>query len=215
MPRELSDAEIPGIVGAFQRAAERAQRAGFDGVEIHAANGYLLDQFLRDGSNRRSGPYGGSIANRARLLLEVLAAVRQSCPLVGLRLSPLNSFNAMEDRDPLALACWLAEHLNDQGLAYLHVMRADMAGLQSGDLLGPMRERFRGVLVANMGYEPTEAEAAVAAGTVDAVAFGHAFIANPDLPERIARGAALTSPDPGSFYTPGPEGYTDYPTLAG
>jgi N-ethylmaleimide reductase len=213
VPRELSDAEIPAIVAAFQQAADRAVRAGFDGVEIHGANGYLLDQFLRDGSNRRSAPYGGSIANRARLLLEVLAAVRRSCPVVGLRLSPLNSFNAMVDSDPLGLACWLAEHLNDQGLAYLHVMRADMAGLQTGDLLTPMRERFGGVLVANMGYDPSEAEAVVAAGAVDAVAFGRAFIANPDLPERIARGATLASPDPGSFYTPGSEGYTDYPAL--
>jgi N-ethylmaleimide reductase len=213
VPRELSDAEIPAIVAAFQQAADRAVRAGFDGVEIHGANGYLLDQFLRDGSNRRSAPYGGSIANRARLLLEVLAAVRRSCPVVGLRLSPLNSFNAMVDSDPLGLACWLAEHLNDQGLAYLHVMRADMAGLQTGDLLTPMRERFGGVLVANMGYDPSEAEAVVATGAVDAVAFGRAFIANPDLPERIARGATLASPDPGSFYTPGSEGYTDYPAL--
>jgi N-ethylmaleimide reductase len=213
VPRELSDAEIPAIVAAFQQAADRAVRAGFDGVEIHGANGYLLDQFLRDGSNRRSAPYGGSIANRARLLLEVLAAVRRSCPVVGLRLSPLNSFNAMVDSDPLGLACWLAEHLNDQGLAYLHVMRADMAGLQTGDLLTPMRERFGGVLVANMGYDPSEAEAVVAAGAVDAVAFGRAFIANPDLPERIARGATLASPDPGSFYTPGSEGYTDYQAL--
>ena len=213
MPRELSDAEIPGIVAAFQQAAERALRAGFDGVEIHAANGYLLDQFLRDGSNRRYPPYGGSIAQRARLLLEVLSAVRQCCPLLGLRLSPLNSFNAMVDSDPIGLACWLAEHLNDQGLAYLHVMRADMAGVQTGELLVPMRQRFRGVLVANMGYDAAEAQAAVAAGAVDAVAFGHAFIANPDLPERIALGAVLNSPDPDSFYTAGSEGYTDYPTL--
>ncbi|MFN7901154.1 MAG: alkene reductase [Synechococcaceae cyanobacterium] len=213
VPRELSDAEIPGIVAAFRQAAERAVRAGFDGVEIHGANGYLLDQFLRDGSNQRQPPYGGSMANRARLLLEVLAAVRQCCPLVGLRLSPLNSFNAMVDSDPVGLASWLAEQLNDQGLAYLHVMRADMAGLQTGDLLGPMRERFRGVLVANMGYDAAEAEAAVAAGAVDAVAFGHAFLANPDLPLRIAQGSPLNSPDPSTFYTPGAEGYTDYPTL--
>jgi N-ethylmaleimide reductase len=215
VPRELSDAEIPGLVAAFERAAQRAVQAGFDGVEVHGANGYLLDQFLRDGSNRRSGPYGGSIANRARLLLEVLAAVRRSCPVVGLRLSPLNSFNAMVDSDPLGLACWLAEHLNDQGLAYLHVMRADMAGVQTGELLGPIRQRFGGVLVANMGYDATEAAAAVAAGAVDAVAFGRAFIANPDLPERIARGASLASPNPDSFYTPGSEGYSDYPPLQG
>ena len=213
VPRELRDDEVPAVVEGFRLAARNAMAAGFDGVEIHGANGYLLDQFLRDGSNRRSGPYGGSIANRARLLLEVLAAVRRCCPVVGLRLSPLNSFNAMIDSDPQGLACWLAEHLNDQGLAYLHVMRADMAGLQTGDLLEPMRERFGGVLVANMGYDASEAEAAVAAGAVDAVAFGRAFIANPDLPERIARGAALADPDPASFYTPGSKGYTDYAAL--
>jgi len=214
-PRALEASELPGIIADYAHATQSALTAGFDGVEVHAANGYLLDQFLRDGSNRRSGPYGGSIANRARLLLEVLAAVRRSCPVVGLRLSPLNSFNAMVDSDPLGLACWLAEHLNDQGLAYLHVMRADMAGVQTGELLGPIRQRFGGVLVANMGYDAPEAAAAVAAGAVDAVAFGRAFIANPDLPERIARGASLASPNPDCFYTPGSEGYSDYPPLQG
>lgn len=213
VPRELADGELPGIVEGFRLAARNAMAAGFDGVEVHGANGYLLDQFLRDGSNRRSGPYGGPIANRARLLLEVIEAVRREADLVGLRLSPLNSFNAMVDSDPVGLSCWLAEHLNDSGLTYLHLMRGDFAQQQHGDVLTPVRERFKGVLIANMGYSEEEANAAIGAGAIDAVAFGSAFLANPDLPERLRRGAPLNAPDPTTFYSPGPAGYTDYPFL--
>ena len=151
-------------------------------MEVHGANGYLLDQFLRDGSNRRRGPYGGPIGNRARLLLEVLEAVQGDSPLVGLRISPLNGYNAMLDSDPIGLSSWLAERLNGTGLDYLHVMRSDFLGQQTGDVLTPIRDRFSGVLVGNMGYTPEEANAAIAAGHLDAVAFGHAFLANPDLP---------------------------------
>ena len=214
LPRALDDGELPAIVADFQRAARNAMAAGFDGVEIHGANGYLLDQFLRDGSNQRQGAYGGSREHRARLLFEVLEAVGQEAPVVGLRLSPLNSFNAMVDSDPIGLATWLAGELNDRGLAYLHVMRADFLGQQQGDVLTPMRQAFKGVLVANTGYSGDEAQQAIAAGAVDAVAFGTAFLANPDLPERIRRGADLNAPDPSSFYSPGPGGYTDYPSLA-
>jgi N-ethylmaleimide reductase len=213
VPRELDDAELPGIVAGFRQAARNAIAAGFDGVEVHAANGYLLDEFLRDGSNRRTGPYGGPPRNRARLLLEVLEAVRQEAELVGLRISPLNSYNAMVDSDPVGLTRWLAERLNGCGLQYLHVMRGDFLGQQHGDVLTPVRERFNGILIANMGYDGSEATAAIAAGAVDAVAFGTAFLANPDLPERLRRGAPLNSPDPATFYTPGPAGYTDYPAL--
>jgi len=215
VPRALDDSEIAPIVVAFGAAARAAVQAGFDGVEIHGANGYLIDQFLRDGSNKRQGPYGGSIENRARLLLEILMTVRAECPLVGLRLSPLNSFNSMLDSNPLALASWLADNLNGRGLAYLHLMRADMAGIQQADVLTPFRERFQGVLVANMGYTPAEANEAIAAGLVDAVAFGRAFIANPDLPQRIAIGATLNEDNPDTYYSPGEVGYTDYPALAG
>jgi len=183
-------------------------------VEVHGANGYLLDAFLRDGSNHRSGPYGGPIAHRARLLLEVLEAVAGETPLMGLRLSPLNSFNAMADSDPIGLITWLARRLNDLPLAYLHLMRGDFLGRQQGDVLSPAREHYRGVLVSNMGYDANEAEVAIAAGAVDAVAFGTAFLANPDLPERIRRGAPLNAADPATFYSPGPAGYTDYPRLA-
>jgi N-ethylmaleimide reductase len=214
LPRELADGELPAIVEGFRLAARHAIAAGFDGVEVHGANGYLLDSFLRDGSNHRSAPYGGSIAARARLLLEVLGAVRAETPLMGLRLSPLNSYNDMEDSNPVGLVRWLAEQLDAAGVDYLHLMRADFLGRQQADVLTPAREGYRGVLIANMGYDATEAAAAIKAGAVDAVAFGTAFLANPDLPERLRRGAPLLSPDPATFYTPGPAGYTDYPSLA-
>lgn len=216
VPRELADAEIPGIVEGFRQAAENARLAGFDGVEIHGANGYLLDQFLRDGSNRRTGPYGGPREHRARLLFEVIEAVGGvwGNDRVGLRLSPLNSYNSMIDSDPVGLVAWLAERLNAYQLAYLHVMRADFYQQQSGDVLTPVRERYRGVLVGNMGYTPEEAAQAVADGKLDAVAFGVPFLANPDLPARILAGAALNAADPATFYTQGAQGYNDYPSLA-
>jgi N-ethylmaleimide reductase len=214
VPRALDDGELPGIVEGFRLAARHAMAAGFDGVEVHGANGYLLDEFLRDGSNHRQGPYGGSLEHRGRLLLEVLEAVGRETPLMGLRLSPLNGFNSMVDSDPVGLITWLAQRLNDVPLAYLHVMRGDFLGQQQGDVLTPAREHFRGVLVANMGYGAEEATAAIEAGAVDAVAFGTGFLANPDLPERFRRGAPLQAPDPATFYSAGPEGYTDYPFLA-
>lgn len=213
VPRQLADGELLAIVEGFRRASANAMAAGFDGVEVHGANGYLLDEFLRDGSNRRRGPYGGALENRARLLLDVVAAVRQEANLVGLRISPLNGYNAMVDSDPIGLVSWLAERLNGAGLAYLHVMRADFAGQQQGDVLTPIRRHYKGVLVANMGYTAEEAKAAIGSGAVDAVAFGTAFLANPDLPLRFRRDAPLNDPDPATFYTPGPAGYTDYPAL--
>ena len=212
-PRELLDQELPAIVEGFRMAARHAMAAGFDGVEVHGANGYLLDSFLRDGSNQRQGPYGGSRENRARLLMEVLEAVSQETSLMGLRLSPLNSYNAMRDSDPIGLYSWLAEQLNQVPLAYLHLMRADLLGQQFGDVLTPTRERFKGVLVANLGYEADDANAAIHSGAVDAVAFGRAFLANPDLPQRLRRGASLNEADPNTFYTDGPVGYIDYATL--
>ena len=216
VPRVLRDDELPGIVEGFKQAAINAKAAGFDGVEVHGANGYLLDEFLRDGSNKRSGPYGGPLENRARLLLEVIEAVIgvYGSDRVGVRISPLNSYNSMLDSDPVGLTAWLAARLNDYGLAYLHVMRADFLGQQSGDVMTPARANFNGVLIGNMGYSVAEAEEAIAAGKLDAVAFGTAFLANPDLPERIRAGAALNAPDPTTFYTPGPVGYTDYPAMA-
>jgi N-ethylmaleimide reductase len=215
VPRELADAEIPAIIAGFKAAAVNAKAAGFDGVEIHAANGYLLDEFLRDGANKRGGEYGGSIEHRARLLLEVLAetiAVWGS-DRVGLRISPLNSFNSMIDSDPIALVTWLATKLNDYNLAFLDVMRADFMGIQQGDIMAPIRSIYKGAIVGNMGYTAAEAEAAIADGKLDAVAFGVPFLANPDLPDRFAKNAALNAPDQTTFYSAGAKGYTDYPSL--
>jgi N-ethylmaleimide reductase len=215
MPRVLEDAEIPTIVEGFRLAALNAKEAGFDGVEVHGANGYLIDEFLRDSANQRSGPYGGSRENRARLLFEILTAVSSvwGSDRVGLRLSPLNSFNSMRDSDPIGLYTWLAEQLNDFGLAYLHIMRADLYKIQHGDVLTPIRKAYRGVLVSNMFYTPQEAKQAVAEDHIDAVAFGTSYLANPDLPERLKAGAPLNQPDPDTFYSPGAKGYNDYPTM--
>lgn len=215
VPRVLEDTEIPAIVEGFTQAALNARSAGFDGVEVHAANGFLLDQFLRSGSNLRTGPYGGSVENRARLLFEVVEAVSGvwGSNRVGLRLSPLNGHNDMADADPIGLTTWLAHRLNEFRLAYLHLMRGDFHGQQTGDILTPARRHYRGVLVGNMGYTPAEAQQAVQEGLLDAVAFGTAFLANPDLTERIRRGASLNQPDPSTFYSHGAAGYNDYPTL--
>jgi N-ethylmaleimide reductase len=215
LPRELRDDELAGIVAGFRKAAENARAAGFDGVEVHGANGYLLDEFLRDGANKRSGPYGGPRENRARLMFEVIAAASEvwGSARVGLRISPLNSYNSMIDSDPIGLATWLAGRLNDFKLAYLHAMRGDFFGQQKGDVMTPIRANYKGVLVANMGYTADEASQAIAAGKVDAVAFGTGFLANPDLPARIRAGAALNRPNPATFYSPGAPGYTDYPAM--
>ena len=215
VPHELRTDEIPGITLGFRKAAENALAAGFDGVEVHGANGYLLDEFLRDGSNKRTDQYGGSVENRTRLLIEVLEAVSAvfGSKRVGVRISPLNSYNNMLDSDPIGLSTWLAQRLNALDLAYLHVMRGDFFGQQQGDLLTPIRAAYKGVLIANMGYTAAEATQAITEGKVDAVAFGSSFLANPDLPARIQAGAPLNQPNPATFYTPGPEGYTDYPTL--
>jgi N-ethylmaleimide reductase len=216
VPQALKVEEIPAIVAAYAQGAKNAMAAGFDGVEVHGANGYLIDQFLRDTPNQRTDSYGGALENRARFLMEVLTAVTAAigADKVGLRLSPLNSYNSMKDSDPLALTGFLADQLNTFKLAYLHVMRADFFGVQTGDVMAVAREKYQGVLVGNMGYTADEAEAAIAAGKLDAVAFGTAFLANPDLPARIQAKAALNAPDPSTFYTPGAKGYTDYPAMA-
>lgn len=215
MPRELSDDELPAIIAGFKQAAQNAKAAGFDGVEVHGANGYLLDQFWRDGSNKRTGAYGGAVENRARLMLEVITAVCDvwGSKRVGLRLSPLNSYNSMIDSDPIGISTWLVKRLNGFDLAYLHIMRGDFFKVQQGDVLAPIREHYKGVLVANMGYTATEAAEAISAGKIDAVTFGTQFLANPDLPARFKTDAVLNEPDSENFYTWGPEGYTDYPSL--
>jgi N-ethylmaleimide reductase len=212
VPHELSKEEIAGIVQDFRQAAVNARAAGFDGVEIHGANGYLIDQFLRDSANQRDDEYGGSLENRARFLTEVLEAVTKEIGSgrVGVRLSPLNSFNSMQDSDPVGWLRFLAEHLNRFNLAYLHLMRADFFGVQQADVIPIAREHFKGHLMVNMGYSAEEAAETIRNGMADSVAFGTAFLANPDLPARIQAGAELNTPDPDTFYTSGPEGYTDY-----
>lgn len=214
-PRELRDDEIPGIVAGFKKAAENAKAADFDGVEVHGANGYLLDEFLRDGANKRSGPYGGPIENRARLMLEVLDAAISvwGADRVGLRISPLNSYNSMIDSDPVAITTYIAQQCSTRGIGYLHMMRADFFQAQQGDVMTPARQHFKGVLISNMGYTADEAEQAITEGKLDAVAFGTSFLANPDLPARIAAKAPLNTPNAARFYSPGPEGYTDYPVM--
>ena len=215
VPRELDDTELPAIVEGFRKAAWNAKSAGFDGIEIHGANGYLLDSFLRDSANQRSGPYGGSFENRSRLLLEVIDAVSTvwKSDQVGVRISPLNSFNSMRDSDPVGLYTYLSEKLNARNLAYLHLMRADFLGEQEADVITPIRAAYQGTLITNMGYSADEAAQEINAGHIDAVAFGTPYLANPDLPERFAHGAELNEPNPETFYSPGPEGYNDYPTL--
>lgn len=218
-PRALELEEIPGVVQQYAEATRRAQEAGFDGVEIHAANGYLIDQFLRDGVNQRSDAYGGSVANRARFLLEVTAAVVNawSSDRVGVRLSPTNPYNDMRDSDPIATFTYAAEALNTFGLAYLHLLEAlpgHMLAAEGQPWVTPhIRKAYQGILMINGGYDADKGEAAIAEGEADLVAYGVPYLANPDLPERFSLQASLNPPDVSTFYTPGPKGYTDYPTL--
>lgn len=212
-PRALNTDELPGIVADFARGARLARQAGFDGVEIHAANGYLIDQFLRDGTNQRSDLYGGSIENRSRLLREVVGAVKAVWPAtrIGVRISPMGTFNDMYDSDPQELYNALAEQLSDEGLAYLHVVE-DMPEQGQFDYQ-QLRERFSGAYMANSGYGRIRAMRAVESGEADLVAFGRPFIANPDLPARLAVDAALNEPDPETFYGGDARGYIDYPQM--
>lgn len=212
-PRALRDDEIPQIINEFRQAALNAKAAGFDGVEVHGANGYLLDQFLRDGANQRSGPYGGSLENRARLLLEVVEAVVGvwGADRVGVRISPLNSYNSMRDSDPVGLTRYVATALNRFKLAYLHLMRADFFGVQQADVVSAAREAYQGTLMGNMGYQKAEAEQAINAGQLQLVAMGAVYIANPDLVERLQHDLPLAQPDSSTFYTQTAAGYTDYP----
>jgi N-ethylmaleimide reductase len=215
VPRALTVAEIKDIVADFRQAAINAKEAGFDGVEIHGANGYLIDQFLRESANQRTDEYGGSLENRARLLTEVIEAVTDvlGSDRVGLRLSPLNSFQSMKESDPVEWTRFLCEHLNRFDLAYLHLMRADFFGIQQADVVAVARETYKGHLMVNMGYTPEEANQVLADGQADSVAFGTGILANPDFVERVKAGAALNEPNPNTFYTSGAEGYTDYPFM--
>jgi len=220
VPRALDASEIPAIVAAFGVATERAREAGFDGIELHGAFGYLVDQFLQDGSNRRTDAYGGSVANRARFLFEVVDAMiaAWSADRIGVKLSPSNRFYGMFDSDAVSTFGHVVRGLADRNLLYLHLMEPNEADLASGTVqLGEVAKTFSGVfsgaVIANGGFDHERADAFIATGQADLVSFGRAFVANPDLPERFAAGAALAAPDPATFYGEGPTGYVDYPMM--
>ena len=218
-PRALETEEIAEIIEQYRVGARNALESGFDGVEIHSANGYLLDQFLRDGSNQRTDAYGGSVENRARLLLEVTEAVTDvwRADRVGVRISPVHTFNSMYDSLPHLTFGYVAKQLNRFGLAYLHVVESrygdgayPVKSIQSFDdrLL---RDAFQGIYMANAGYDRDRALSALEADDADLIAFGAMFIANPDLPLRLELNAPLNNPDISTFYGSGEKGYTDYP----
>ena len=210
-PHALEKSEIQGVVEAFRKGAENAKLAGFDGVEIHGANGYLLDQFLEDGSNRRTDEYGGSIESRARLMLEVADAVISvwGAKRVGMHLAPRGDSHDMHDSDPAATFGYVARELGRRGLAFLCARE-----YFAPDRLGPqLKRQFGGVYIANEKYTLALANQVIQAGEADAVAFGQLFIANADLPARFTGNIPLNLPDPTTFFTSGPHGYTDYPAL--
>ncbi|MDF2811462.1 MAG: alkene reductase [Microvirga sp.] len=215
-PRALELSEIPGVIADYERAARHAKEAGFDGVEIHAANGYLLDQFMKDGSNRRSDPYGGSIENRTRLTLEVTKAILKvwDSKRVGIRLSPAK-VNDAGDSDPVALFSHVVGKLNDLGLAYIHMIEGATGGARDAvDVdYAALRKAFNGTSIANNGYSPEMAREVVESGRADLVAFGRMYVSNPDLVERLRIGAPLAQPVRETLYGGGAEGYVDYPTL--
>ncbi|MCB1840233.1 MAG: alkene reductase [Alphaproteobacteria bacterium] len=222
-PRALETDEIPGIIDDFKKGAENAKAAGFDGVEVHGANGYLLDQFLQDGSNKRTDRYGGSIENRARLLLEVVDAVSEiwGYDHVGVRLSPYGTFSDMKDSDPVALFSYVMEQLSARKIAFLDLIEPRATGAGGGDEVAQnmpctseiFRSKFKGPLISAGGYDPETAVKAVESGNADAVAFGRYFISNPDLPQRIRENQPLNKYDRSTFYGGLEKGYTDYPFM--
>jgi N-ethylmaleimide reductase len=217
--RALDISEIPGIIEDYRKAAERAKAAGFDGVELHAANGYLPDQFLQNGSNKRTDAYGGSIENRARFLLEVVEALVSvwGGDRVAVRIGPSGTWNGMSDSNPQALFAYVAAQLNRFGLAYLHIVEPRVKGNvviaegQAPIAAEQLRKIFKGKIIGAGGFEPDSAEAIVERGDADAIAFGRHFVSNPDLPKRIKLELPLTKYDRDTFYTFDARGYTDYP----
>ena len=214
-PRALTLEEIPALINDYVIAAKNAKAAGFDGIEIHAANGYLLDSFLRDSSNQREDAYGGSVENRMRLLDEIVTAIKDVWPAgrISVRLSPENQFNDIRDSHPQKTFDAVVKMLNKHDLAYLHVLEGDMLTGERKVNYVQLKEHFSGLYMANNGYTKDMAEQALDEGNVDLVAFGQSFIANPDLPERFAQNAALNVPDQSTFYGGDAKGYTDYPRL--
>jgi N-ethylmaleimide reductase len=215
-PRALETAEIPAIVEQYAQAARNALAAGFDGVEVHAANGYLIDQFLRDQTNKRTDRYGGSIENRSRFLTEVVDAVSAAvgAERTGVRISPQNTQNDIADSDPQALFNYVAEQLSGKGLAYLHIIEGDTSGLSVPPFdYKNLKRLFGGVVIANNGFDKPRANKAIADGRADLIAFGKPFIANPDLVIRLFLDAPLMSVNRETLYGGSEEGYTDYPML--
>jgi N-ethylmaleimide reductase len=222
-PRALELEEIPGIIEQFKQGAINAKEAGFDGVEVHGANGYLLDQFLQDGSNIRDDIYGGSIENRARLLLEVVDAAISvwSSARVGVRLSPYGTFNDMKDSNPIALFTYVLQELEKRKIAYVHLIEPRSTGAGGSDKIDEnavitsklFRKNFSGILISAGGYNAESAKEAVANGDADAIAFGRLYISNPDLVARIKQGKELNKYNRATFYGGAEKGYTDYPGL--
>jgi len=219
-PVALTLSGIKETLAAYRAAAHNAKDAGFDGVEIHAANGYLIDQFLRSGSNQRNDIYGGSATNRVRFLTEVTANVLEvwDKERVGVRISPTGTFNDMKDVNPSETFSLVAERLNDYKIGYLHVVESAQDSPQNSEsdfaLLRSLRELWKGFYIVNGGYDQIRGEEAIRTGHADAVAYGRAFLANPDLPKRFQMGAMLNEPDKKTFYGGGSAGYVDYPTLS-
>jgi N-ethylmaleimide reductase len=220
MPRAIDLSEIPGLVDEFRKGAERAKKAGFDGVEVHSANGYLLDQFLQDNSNLRTDAYGGPVENRARFLLEVVEAVTSvwGSDRVGVRIAPSNKFGGMGDSTPNVTFPYVARALAPFGLAYLHVIEPRVTGNVSDDNMPPvaagmLRPLFRGPVIAAGGFDAAGADAILTKGDADLVAFGRHFLANPDLPDRLYRDLPLDPYDRTTFYYGGTKGYADYPAF--
>jgi len=216
-PRALETSEIPGVIDAYRQAARNALKAGFDGVEIHGANGYLLDQFAKDGANKRTDAYGGGIENRARLMLEVAKAVTAEAgpDRTGIRISPVTPANDISDSNPQSLFDHIVDGLDALRLVYLHVVEGATGGPRD---IAPfdyasLRKRFSGAYMANNGYDFELATKVLAAGSADLIAFGKPFISNPDLVERLKAGAPLNEWDKATFYGGGAKGYTDYPAL--
>ncbi|MCU7921161.1 MAG: alkene reductase [Candidatus Thiodiazotropha sp. (ex Dulcina madagascariensis)] len=214
-PRALEADEIAGIVAQYKHAAGMAKQAGFDGIEVHAANGYLIDQFLRDGSNRRTDQYGDSVENRMRFLNEVLDAVMEVWPShqVGIRLTPENSFNSMSDSDPLEHFRYFISRLNERNLAYLHILEGDMITKSANIDYRILRDSYNGLYIANNGYDKARAEVSLSKGDSDLIAFGVPFLANPDLVYRYQHDLPLNEANLDTFYGGGAQGYTDYPAL--
>ena len=217
-PRALTLEEIPGIVESFKRGAANSLEAGFDGVEIHGANGYLLDQFAKDGANKRTDAYGGSIENRARLVIEVAKAVAATAGAdrTGIRLSPVTPANDVSDSNPQPLFEHIVDQLNALKLIYIHVIEGATGGARDNAAFdyGSLRKRFSGTYIANNGYDLALANKVLDANAADLIAFGKPFISNPDLVERLKQGAPLNEADRATFYGGGAKGYTDYPALA-